>query len=105
MKQFNLIIFFLENLMSSKTTTINEMEMIETLAKEVYAHLPESEAIEHIKCDLKEIKYFKRDQKLYKVVQEHENIFIINVSSDLAHTIPDSSIYVFKNNKNSQKHS
>lgn len=105
MKKFNLIIFFLENVMTSMITTINETQMIETLAKEVYSHLPENDAIQLIKEDLKQITYFKRGNKLYKVVQEHDNIFIINVDNQAAQKVPDSSIYIFKNDKNSHEYS
>jgi reverse gyrase len=103
MKQFDLIIFFLENAMSSMTSTINETEMIEALAKEAYSHMSINDAIEMVKQELKEINYFKRNQKVYKVVKEHENIFIVNVDDGLAQKIPDSSIYIFKNKNNSQK--
>jgi len=97
MKKFNLIIFFLENVMSSMISTVDETEIMNEIAKEIYCDQPHNKAIELLKKKLKEIKFFKKDNKVYKVIQENENIFILNMDDDYAQKIPESAIHIFEN--------
>lgn len=98
MKKFNLMIFFLENVMTSMKSTIDETEMINSLANEAYPHLSHNEAVDLVKLELRQIKYFKKDEKLYKVIQENDNLFILNIEEQLAQNIPDDKVHIFNNN-------